>query len=303
MTYHFSLVRFVPDTARGEFVNIGAVAGDHATGDWDIRFVRNLSRAAAIDDKGALALALTFAAQLQADVAAEQIAGEASEVNAISLDRLRQLSEEMQNVVQVTPPVPVVAESTGEALDLLFDEFVSEAGAMTTADEAGALVSLTGSRSTRSRPARGPARRAASSGRRESPTAARAAAAKKRTTATKRRSTAVKKRSPAAERSTAANKRSTAAKKRTTATKRRSSAAKKRTTATKRRSSAAKKRTTATKRRSTAGKKRSTAAKKRTTATKRSSTAKRSSSAGQSKTAAKRTTSGQRSTRRSRGSR
>jgi hypothetical protein len=212
MTYHFSLVRFVPDTARGEFVNIGAVAGDHATGDWDIRFVRNLSRAAAIDDKGALALALTFAAQLQADVAAEQIAGEASEVNAISLDRLRQLSEEMQNVVQVTPPVPVVAESTGEALDLLFDEFVSEAGAMTTADEAGALVSLTGSRSTRSRPARGPARRAASSGRRESPTAARAAAAKKRTTATKRRSTAAKKRSTAAKKRTTATKRSSTAK-------------------------------------------------------------------------------------------
>ena len=35
MPYTYSLVRFVPDPARGEFVNIGAIAGDPWTSPYE----------------------------------------------------------------------------------------------------------------------------------------------------------------------------------------------------------------------------------------------------------------------------
>ena len=39
MPYFFSLLRFVPDTARGEFVNLGAIAGDSEVVDWELRLI------------------------------------------------------------------------------------------------------------------------------------------------------------------------------------------------------------------------------------------------------------------------
>jgi hypothetical protein len=42
--YVYSLVRCVPDPQTGEFVNVGAIAGDPETGDWSLRQVSNESR-------------------------------------------------------------------------------------------------------------------------------------------------------------------------------------------------------------------------------------------------------------------
>jgi hypothetical protein len=50
MSFQFSLIRFVPDPARGEFVNISAVAGSDEAGEWELRLVSNLSRALSPDD-------------------------------------------------------------------------------------------------------------------------------------------------------------------------------------------------------------------------------------------------------------
>jgi hypothetical protein len=44
VSYQFSLIRFVPDPARGEFVNIGAVVGDDEAQDWELRLISNLKR-------------------------------------------------------------------------------------------------------------------------------------------------------------------------------------------------------------------------------------------------------------------
>ena len=60
MQYIFSLLRFVSDPARGEFVNIGALAGDDDAGDWDFRLIQNLKRAKALDHGGRLSAALRF---------------------------------------------------------------------------------------------------------------------------------------------------------------------------------------------------------------------------------------------------
>ncbi len=44
----YSLLRFAPNPATGEFVNLGAVAGSEATGEWGIRHVQNDQRARAL---------------------------------------------------------------------------------------------------------------------------------------------------------------------------------------------------------------------------------------------------------------
>ena len=125
MSYHYSLLQFVPDPARGEFVNLGILVGDDEAQDWELRLIQNFRRANAIDDKGALGIALGFAATLENHiaVAVEQLPGMAN-VTPISLEWVAQLSDEMQNVVQLSPPTPVVAESAETALDMLFGELV-----------------------------------------------------------------------------------------------------------------------------------------------------------------------------------
>lgn len=124
MTYCYSLLRFVPDPARGEFINLGIFAGDDDAGDWELRLIQNLRRAKAIDDKGALGIALAFAAQLEEHIIAVDQLPETTGVRPITMEFVTQLSEEMQNVVQVTAPAPVVADSADAALDMLFTELV-----------------------------------------------------------------------------------------------------------------------------------------------------------------------------------
>lgn len=122
MALSFSLIRFVPDPAKGEFVNIGAIAGDDASGDWELRVVSSLKRAKALDSRGVLPQATAFAAELQNHIAAlEELAPTAE---PISSEFLAVRAIEMQNIVQLTPPTPVVADSAEAALELVFEQLV-----------------------------------------------------------------------------------------------------------------------------------------------------------------------------------
>ncbi|MDQ3631718.1 MAG: hypothetical protein M3417_10715, partial [Actinomycetota bacterium] len=70
-----------------------------------------------------LSSAVAFATGLGRRIdAIEQLPG--SGLEPLSLDSLNQLASEMQNLVQLTPPAPVVAESAEAALDLVFDQLV-----------------------------------------------------------------------------------------------------------------------------------------------------------------------------------
>lgn len=123
MPYSFSLIRFVPDPARGEFVNIGAIAGDERASDWDLRFISNFRRARALDSRGALPAAIAFATGLGDRIQLDeqlQLAGPEPTSNRT----LARLAEESQNIVQFTAPAPVQASSSEEALDLVFEHLV-----------------------------------------------------------------------------------------------------------------------------------------------------------------------------------
>lgn len=123
MRYWTSIVRFVPDPARGEFINVGAIAGTDETDDWQIRTVANWTRAKRLDEDGKLGALMTFVSDFT-DRAEFGTLGFGQPASPLSLDRLRQLSDEMRNVVQVSTPTPVLASSAEAALELVFSEFV-----------------------------------------------------------------------------------------------------------------------------------------------------------------------------------
>jgi hypothetical protein len=122
--YSYSVLRFVPDPARGEAVNLGLLVGDDDAQEWELRLIQNLRRAKAVDDHGVLQLALSFVDQLETHIEALERVSERSSVAPISSELVTRLAGEMQNIVQLTPPAPVVAASAEEALDLLFDELL-----------------------------------------------------------------------------------------------------------------------------------------------------------------------------------
>ncbi len=123
MSYRYSVLRFVPDSARGEFVNFGAIAGDDESGDWELRLIQNLRRAKAIDDHSRLGIALAFADVIEAHIAALDRLPETG-AERMSAQLLERWADEMQNVVQVSRPAPIVAQSATNALDIVFSEHV-----------------------------------------------------------------------------------------------------------------------------------------------------------------------------------
>lgn len=121
MPYKFALIRFVPDPARGEFVNIGAIAGEDGTDDWGVRWIANYTRAKALDSAGLLPAAKAFTAEID---------GRISDLDRPVLDSasptewLADLVADMNNVVQVTELAPIVADSAEDALDIVFDRLL-----------------------------------------------------------------------------------------------------------------------------------------------------------------------------------
>ena len=118
----------MPDPARGEFVNIGAVAGSDDAAEWELRLVSNLSRAKALDERGVLSKAFEFAASLEDSIATlEPGASSEESVETMSTALLARLATDMQNVVQVSAPAPIAADGAAAALDLVFDQLVLDA--------------------------------------------------------------------------------------------------------------------------------------------------------------------------------
>ena len=54
MRFLYSIIRFVPNPATGERVNLGVVVGSDERNEWAIRRVHDLRRARHLDDAGLL---------------------------------------------------------------------------------------------------------------------------------------------------------------------------------------------------------------------------------------------------------
>jgi hypothetical protein len=126
MRYVYSVVRFVPDPARGEFVNVGAIAGSEDSSEWLWRQVENPVRARAVDDRKALEAVWAFLDRVGREMDDYERAHESLFEPPVELSEewLQRLYAEHRNVVQLSPPAPMVASTADEALDRVLDQMV-----------------------------------------------------------------------------------------------------------------------------------------------------------------------------------
>jgi hypothetical protein len=126
MRFVYSLIRFVPDPARGEFVNVGAVVGSDESSEWEVRQVENPVRARALDDRSALDAVWAFIDSVgnQIDEFEQGSASLFGPSIELSEDWLERLYRDHQNIVQLSAPTPMVADSADEALERIFDLLV-----------------------------------------------------------------------------------------------------------------------------------------------------------------------------------
>ena len=128
MRYVYSVARFVPDPARDEAINIGIIAGADESGDWALRAVGNYSRARRLDGRKLLPGVREQLDRIEAmlDPYTDVQVPLFPVVHPETVDEawLTRLSADSANVLQFTHPLPVVAESAEDAIDLLWNELI-----------------------------------------------------------------------------------------------------------------------------------------------------------------------------------
>lgn len=130
MRYIYSIARFVPAPARGEFINLGVLTGSEDAGDWALQTVSQTGNARHIDSAGALKSVMSQLTGIQesldafTDSRGDLFAnGDFPEINE---GWLYQLSLDSLGILQFTRPYPVMAESAQEAIDILWPELILE---------------------------------------------------------------------------------------------------------------------------------------------------------------------------------
>lgn len=127
--YSYCLVRCVPEPRTGEFINLAAIAGDPEAGDWSLRQVSNEVRARRLANPATLAAVHEFLArvgevidnQMSLDglTSLDELAAE-----PLDMDWLYTLHRDHRNVVQLSEPALVVAETAESALDAVFSRLL-----------------------------------------------------------------------------------------------------------------------------------------------------------------------------------
>ncbi|TCM45557.1 DUF3037 domain-containing protein [Kribbella sp. VKM Ac-2568] len=124
MRYDYWVIRYVPDPIRGEFVNIGVIAGKGD--DWSFRRVSNLRRASRLG--GFASLTDSFLRRIEDSIASRLDAVEAlipSEPSELfGRGEVEDLRVRMNNLVQLSESRPVLAATSEEAADLAFELMV-----------------------------------------------------------------------------------------------------------------------------------------------------------------------------------
>lgn len=137
--YMYSVVQVTPRVTAGEFVNVAIIAGNDQLGDWALRRVTDTNRARRFCGIHAMTAAYEFLdtieeridsvnerndAQWLIDVV-DKVADMPS-YEPISEQFIDELSDRRRSVVRLSPPMPVLAESSEEALELLFSDLLVE---------------------------------------------------------------------------------------------------------------------------------------------------------------------------------
>jgi hypothetical protein len=113
----------VPNPARGEFVNVGAIVGSETSSEWQIRQIENPRRARAIDEGSLLDGVWSFMDRVGTAIDLfEQETESLFEPSTDLTERwLDELHRDRQNIVQLSPPTPMAAASADDAMDRIFE--------------------------------------------------------------------------------------------------------------------------------------------------------------------------------------
>lgn len=122
--YIYSIVRCLPDPRTGEFVNVAAVAGDPITGDWSYRQLSNLERVRKFAGHSALQAALSCLLKVGDQIDENRVALLEDQAEPLAEEWLERLHHDHRNVVQFSPPAPLLAEDAEEALGLIFEQLL-----------------------------------------------------------------------------------------------------------------------------------------------------------------------------------
>ena len=122
MRFVYSVVRYVPNPATGEFVNIGAIAGSDETGDWSLRQAGNPRRARLFGPIESLNAVDAFMNEIGSKLDTFAL----MQGDEISESWLGDLQRRHRNVVQLSAPAPVLAETAEEALEFVFSQVIAD---------------------------------------------------------------------------------------------------------------------------------------------------------------------------------
>jgi hypothetical protein len=122
--YLYSIVRCLPDPRTGEFANVGAIAGDPQTGDWAVRRVSNTERIKRFAPSAAIDVTDRFIVGITSEIAEAREALEMSDSLPFDEHWLHRLHHDHRNIVQLSPPAPIVASHAEAALDIIFKHMI-----------------------------------------------------------------------------------------------------------------------------------------------------------------------------------
>src|SRR5271170_1901693 len=108
----FFLLRYVPDTVKDEFVNIGVVMIEPAangTGFADVRFTRDWRRVRCIDPQADIEML---------EALEREIRGQLGEIHERGV-LLRRLQDSFSNVIQLSPTKGCLAEEPAKEIEML----------------------------------------------------------------------------------------------------------------------------------------------------------------------------------------
>lgn len=132
MRHVYSIVRFVPNPANGECVNLGLLAGCEDSAEWILQTVTQRGRARQLGGRDALPGVVSYLERLTAELESYSDAYAGGQLELLS-DRehlseqwLASLASQQRGIVQFTAPSPVDVESAEAAVDLLWDQMVVE---------------------------------------------------------------------------------------------------------------------------------------------------------------------------------
>lgn len=132
--FMYSALRFVPDPLKGEFVNVGVIAGSDEEEQWSIRSVQRTGRATGLMATGSHAWQAVSSQIAGFQAAVDDFGRRAEGLRAghsedqISEAWLARLVPDHQNMLQFSQPMPVMGSSVDDVIDQIWSVLIDEPG-------------------------------------------------------------------------------------------------------------------------------------------------------------------------------